>query len=275
MPNRKGKSQHPTAASVANHAERKARALESAVGYIADILDDVNAVATGIIDNMMNHLVFIGCGEEHLGVWQHIKYCLALEGPSATSSAKALSEVWRPTAFPDQLTHEGYLRAAGLEEQCKDCIRTIQDAIAMNMILYPDTFQLVMDLGMEVAVTSKLRHAYLIMKRHIADVGAHLISIGGGHPEQAGSTSIEATEDPWIPALAKLGNRPGQASSSTDAMPENGVWTPPASLDAPAGLSMPQATSVAVRAQDWLEEALVELQLVGEAKQTPGGTNDI
>jgi hypothetical protein len=241
----KKKSGNPSAKRDAIQAERKARAAESAVGFTSGTCDDVQADAIRCIDELLMQLSLVfpclqsmGFGSDHLAVsthcFQHIKYCLGLLGSSASNVAEALGEFWRQDAFPDNLTHKQYLEAAGLQELCKDCLRTIQDAVAMKMLLYPESFQVVMDMEIHFNLKEKLVHAHFIMKRYVRDVAQHLLDMSREH-------ELNGEQEPAV-------GRPGQAGSSTDA---------PTILNAP-GPSLPQTTPV----QDLLEEALVELRPV-------------
>jgi hypothetical protein len=244
---------HPTPKSTTNALQRKADAWKGAQDFATSSFEDVIACAVNSIDTLLMQLsIFAPClhalgfSNEHLAVsthcFQRIKYCLGLQGPEAATAAEALNAFWKQDAFPDELTHMQYFIAAGLEDLCKDCLRTIQDAIAMSMILHPETFQHVMDdMGISIDCKSKLQHSYFIMKRYLRDVGQHLLSLGGArelcvegepafsHPEQAGSSTDArpaTSHAAWTAALAKLSGeqrtacgRPAQAGSSTDGLP--------------------------------------------------------
>jgi hypothetical protein len=246
----------PTERAVANVAERTASANKGALDCIAATLEDVTCIATSFIDTVLeelgelsqrsHYLDSIGLGGAHLETstrcWQHIKYCMALEGRSATLVTEALHEVWRKDAFPDKLTHESYLEAAGLEELCKNCLRTVQDVIGMHMILHPEDFELVLDkchaLG-NIVLGSRLRHSCMIMKRYLSAVGQQMMSIcwldkkmtqRAERAAQAQKASSWAKpEDPSIP---------GQASSSIDPLPADAVQRP-ADPDAPPEEALP------------------------------------
>jgi hypothetical protein len=246
MPHKKNKH-CPTSKAAVNSAERKAAAQQSADGIVDSTGVDVQVVAIECIDEMLaemsvllSPLQTMGMLEpikEHIAAFaglQHIQYCLRLTGPLAIVVTEAL----------DKCTHEQYFHNAGLGALYKNCLRVIQDFIAMCMIRDPETFDKVMDMSIEINTRSKLRHSHFIMKRYLRDVGQHLLRIG--------------IEEPAVGV-------PGQAGSSTDALQGNAPasldtlqGSAPASLGTPPGLSMPQTTAV----HDLLEEALVELRPV-------------
>ena len=62
----------------------------------------------------------------------------------------------------------------------------MQDAIAMSIICQqPQNFvELMADDNITVEMKSRVRHSYFIMKRHISDVGRHLMIIGEEHAKE-------------------------------------------------------------------------------------------
>jgi hypothetical protein len=226
--------------STACKAQRKARASEIADDFVASTLDDVNVAAIQVIDEYLMQLCLSaptldsqGISSEYFAVsttcFNNLRYCLSLQGHTAVRTARALEAFWTQDAFPDTFSHEQYVVVAGQEELWKDCQRTVQDAIAMNMIIYPEMFEQVMGMmGLDITIRSRLLHAYHIQKRYFRDVGASLVNIGGDRMQE--ETAVAA---------------PGGAGSSTDGI-----------LGVPPGLSPPTP------AQALLEEALVELRSV-------------
>jgi hypothetical protein len=113
-------------------------------------------------------------------VFKNIRHCLRVqEGPVALAAARALDEVGMITCI-DNATHEAFFEAAGLEEEFKHTMRTIQDAIAMSMLQYPETYEFVMEDMMHLTdnTRSRLKHAHVIQKRFLRHVAQHLSRTG-------------------------------------------------------------------------------------------------
>jgi hypothetical protein len=202
--------------SATNAAARKARASVSAVGFVSSTCEDVQADAIESIDQLwlaMQMWLSLAFANEQWHMQQSmdqlslsmqrlesIQVCLGLQGSSAVNTVEALERFW--LLFPN-LKYEEFFRSVGLDEQCKDCFRTIQDAVAMKMILYPETFQIVMDMPIQPNLRSKLKHSYFIMKRYIRDVAQNLLSMSSVEgepavdlPRQAGSSNDTRLPDP-------------------------------------------------------------------------------
>jgi hypothetical protein len=259
--------------SATNAAARKARAAVSAVGFVSSTCEDVQADAIESIDQLwlaMHMLLSLAWENPQMHMQQSmdqlslsmqglesIKICLGLEGSSAVNTVQALERFL--VLFPN-LKYEEFFRSVGLDEQCKDCFRAVQDAVAMKMILFPETFQIVMDMPIHPNLCSKLKHSHCIMKRYVRDVAQILLNMSREHdlggeeepavdrPRQAGSSN-----DSRLPALEPdLGgerepavDRPQPAGSSNDTPPPG---IPPAVL----GRELTPA-------QLWLDEAVQRL----------------
>jgi hypothetical protein len=182
----KKKGKQPTGRSSENASERKAWASESAVSFVASAVSDANTIAIQCIDTMLMEmyrvfawLVDNGFDREQFAVlmncFAQLKWCLLEVGPSRTIQAvEALHGFW---LHDGAVAHEQYFMAAGLEELAKECFRVIQDAIAMSTILFPEIYQHIIDMGVEVRLMSRLHHAHFIMKRYLRDVGEKLLQM--------------------------------------------------------------------------------------------------
>jgi hypothetical protein len=136
-----------SAASDSVVAMRRAQASLACVAFVAGCFEAARVLATECIDELLaemnrRHLWawIAGCSDDHLAestqCFQHIQYCLRLEGALAPIAAVALDALWVREGT-DNLTHEESFEAAGLAEPFKHCIRAIQDAIANSMIRDP------------------------------------------------------------------------------------------------------------------------------------------
>ena len=145
----------------------------NAIVRIDYLLEQMQLVA---IDNhiegySLDHL------EEAKYAFAHMKLCLGLPGPLAPIAAEAVDAIWHEVC-DDNCTHEEFFRAAGMDEQFKDCMRVIHDAVATSMIGDPETLEHVMQMTtLQLNTKSKLRHAYCINRTHYHDVGHHLTTI--------------------------------------------------------------------------------------------------
>jgi len=110
--------------------------------------------------------------------------------------------------------HANYCKRVGLEELFRTCSRTVQDAVAMNMITDPQAFNDIMNLQIEVNVRSRLRHAYFIQKRLLKDIGQQLVIMGSESENAEGSNGEESAKQPPTgstpePPPAVSGGAPG------------------------------------------------------------------
>jgi hypothetical protein len=184
MPSKKD-GNHPSK----NSLERKAWASESAVSFVTGAVMEANTIAVQCIERMLMEMYLVvawleenGFDREQFAVSTHcfaqLKYCLSEVGPCTTINAvEALHGFWLHGGAHEQYWPQ-YFMAAGLEELAKECFRVIQDAIAMRTILFPETFQQIIDMGIGVDLMSKLRHAHFIAKRHVGGVGERLSQMG-------------------------------------------------------------------------------------------------
>jgi hypothetical protein len=207
--------------SASNAAERKARAWESASGFVGGSFKNAQVIAVQMIDEMLQVMAVILPGlvvvgiqaivNEHLSserCLKHLKYNLRVTGTLASCAAVALDQL-------RQGEHERYFNAAGIGELFRESLKVIQDAIALSMIRDgPEIFQRVMDMDIDLNTRSRLKHSYYIMKRYLRDVGQHLLLIGK-------ERELDGEQEPAV-------GRPG---SSTDTMPGAG----------PPGLELPHA----------------------------------
>jgi hypothetical protein len=197
-----------TGQSIANAAERQAQAAQSAIGFVANTVTDANAAAILLIDNMLIELYLVFAWLEEFGydinqfavltnAFHLIKYSLAEVGPLATINAvEALHGFWlHNKAFPDGPSHEKCFKDAGLEALSKECFRTVQDAIAMSMIFYPDTYQEILGMDLDIAMMSRLQHSYFIQKRYLRGVGEKLLLLGELPSNAIGKRSVQRREE--------------------------------------------------------------------------------
>ena len=112
--------------------------------------------------------------------FQDIKNSLRVqEGPAAPAAAEALDKILKRKVGMDNTTHFQFFDAAGLGDMFKNTVVTIQDAIAMNMVQWPEAYQLIMKSTnmdhIDLNTRSKLQHSYRIQQRFLGDVGRHLL----------------------------------------------------------------------------------------------------
>jgi hypothetical protein len=109
--------------------------------------------------------------------FERIKGCLGLAGTAGPTAAVAFDQVWKP--FPECTKNcEDVCTAVGLEELFKEAIRMIADTIAMCMIVFADTYTVIMFSNIEKTTRSKLKHAYYICLRRLREVGNQLNAMG-------------------------------------------------------------------------------------------------
>jgi hypothetical protein len=184
MPSRKNKKP-PSGKSLENAAERKAWASESAVSFVTGAVMDANTIAVQCIERMLMEMYLVfswlvenGYSRDRFAMSTHgfaqLKYCLSAVTPSQTIAAvEALHGFW---LHDGALTHD--FMAAGLQDVAKEVFRTVYDAIAMSTILFPETYQHIFDMGIEVELLSRLQHAHFIAKRYLCGVGEVLAQMG-------------------------------------------------------------------------------------------------
>jgi hypothetical protein len=252
MAKKKSARFNPSSKASANASARLGQAKHSAIDFVGGILMDVQEVAKECIDELLVQMNVVysslsmgnsECISEHqlpAEALRHTGYCLRLTGCMATIAAEAFDKCNNPM-------FEKYWQDIGLELEFQNCRRVIQDAIAVEMIQHPESFEMVMDMNTTLDTRSKLRHAYFIMKRYLRDVGQHLLNMGQP-PEnlldrKAASKPAHSSTEPEH-AQGML------AGSSTDGL--HAVRT------APPGLEVQDTVPV----QDLLEGPLAELPSV-------------
>jgi len=137
-------------------------------------LDSQYPYAWGLPHSSDDHILFANTE------FQEIKYCLrAHEGPAAAAATEALDKIVMRKVDMNDTTHCQFFVAAGLGDMFKDTLVTIQDAIAMNMVKWPEAYQLIMNSRnmnhIDLNTRSKLQHSYRIQQRFLGDVGRHLL----------------------------------------------------------------------------------------------------
>jgi hypothetical protein len=187
MPSKKGKNP-PSGKSLENAAERKASATESAINFVTAAVMDANTIAVQCIERMLMdmYLVFTwlcenGYCRDQFAMFAHgfgqLKYCLSAVTPNQTIAAvEALRGFW--TSPNQTIAAVEYFMAAGLQDVAKETFRTVLDAIAMSTILFPETYQIIIDMDIEVDLLSRLQHAHFIAKRYLCGVGEVLAEMG-------------------------------------------------------------------------------------------------
>lgn len=271
--------------SIDNAAERKAQAAQSALGLVANCTGDVNVEAILLIDRMLMELYLVFAWLDESGFDRNqfavltnaltqIKYFLTEVGPLATINAvEALHSIWvHNKAFPDGPSHEQYFNAAGLDALAKECFRTVQDAIAMSTIFYPETYQQILDMGLDTMLRSKLKHSHFIQKRYLRDVAEKVLQLcelptnalakrSSACKKTAAATTNAAAEETAAEikkaAAEALGHsrRCQSAGSSTDNVPET-----------TASLKSRSMSAGRQSALDWLDDAAAALSRSLEPK---------
>ena len=276
------KKNAPTGNAEGNAAERKALAVQSANEVVAKNVSAASDDAILLIERMLGELYMIYPWLEDSGfdsnqfavvtdAFQQIKYFLTEVGPLATISAvEALHRFWlHDKAFPEGLSHEQYFKAAGLEALAKECFRTVQDAIAMSTIFYPEVYQQILDMGLDFSLMSKLSHAHHIMKRYLRCMAEHLLLLSEAPPNLVAKRMAKAFEyhaekkaaaDDLAEKQAAaddLGHsgRCQSAGSSTDTV-----------LDAAASLKSRSMSAGPQLPQHWLDTATAALSRSREPK---------
>jgi len=113
----------------------------------------------------------------YYGLFEWMSTCLYEEGSECVlSSAKALNTILVNT------DREAVFATLSLSEMLKDCLKNIQDAIAMGVLRFPDTEELIRDAGLDLNTISKINHARCIMSRYLVDVAHHLAAYGLAPP---------------------------------------------------------------------------------------------
>ena len=259
------KKNTPTGNAEGNAAERKALAVQSANEVVAKNASAASDDAILLIERMLGELYMIYPWLEDSGfdsnqfavvtdAFQQIKYFLTEVGPLATISAvEALHRFWlHDKAFPEGLSHEQYFKAAGLEALAKECFRTMQDAIAMSTIFYPEVYQQILDMGLDFSLMSKLSHAHHIMKRYLRCMAEHLLLLSEAPPNLVAKRITKTAEfhAEKKAAADDLGHsgRCQSAGSSTDTV-----------LDAAASLKSRSMSAGPQLPQHWLDTATAAL----------------
>ena len=259
------KKNTPTGNAEGNAAERKALAVQSANEVVAKNVSAASDDAILLIERMLGELYMIypwleasGFDSNQFAVvtdaFQEIKYFLTEVGPLATISAvEALHRFWlHDKAFPQGLSHEQYFKAVGLEALAKECFRTMQDAIAMSTIFYPEVYQQILDMGLDFSLMSKLSHAHHIMKRYLRFMAEHLLLLSEAPPNLVAKRIIKTAEfhAEKKAAADDLGHsgRCQSAGSSTDTV-----------LDAAASLKSRSMSAGRQLPQHWLDTATAAL----------------
>ncbi len=266
------KQNAPTCNAEANAAERKALAVQSANEVVAKNASAASDDAILLIERMLGELCMLYPWLEDSGfdsnqfavvtdAFQQIKYFLTEVGPLATISAvEALHRFWlHDKAFPEGLSHEQYFKAAGLEALAKECFRTMQDAIAMNTIFYPEVYQQLFDLGLDFSLMGRLSHAHHFMKRCLRCMAEHLLLLSEAPPNLVAKRMAKAAEyhAEKKAAADDLGHsgRCQSAGSSTDTV-----------LDAAASLKSRSMSAGPQLPQHWLDTATAALSRSREPK---------
>jgi hypothetical protein len=271
---RTGKTNRPpTGNADATAAERQAEAVQSANEVVAKNVSAASDDAILLIERMLCELYMSYAWLEDSGfdsnqfvvvtaAFQQIKYFLTEMGPLATISAvEALHRFWlHDKAFPEGLSHEQYFAAAGLEALSKECFRTMQDAIAMSTIFYPEVYQQILDMGLDLRLMSRLSHSHHIMKRYLQCMAEHLLLLSEAPPNvEARRMFRKAEVKAEIKKAAEdnLGHsgRCQSAGSSTDTV-----------LDAAASLKSRSMSAGRQLPQHWLDTATAALSLSREPK---------
>ena len=250
------KKNAPTGNAEGNAAERKALAVQSANEVVAKNASAASDDAILLIERMLGELCMLYPWLEESGfdsnqfavvtdAFQQIKYFLTEVGPLATISAvEALHRFWlHDKAFPEGLSHEQYFTAAGLEALAKECFRTMQDAIAMSTIFYPEVYQQILDMGLDYSLMSRLSHSHHIMKRYLRCMAQHLLLLSEAPPTVVAKRNKKAAADD----LGHSG-RCQSAGSSTDTV-----------LDAAASLKSRSMSAGPQLPQHWLDTATAAL----------------
>lgn len=263
----------PTGNAGANAAERQAQAVQSANEVVAKNVSAASDDAILLIERMLCELYMIYAWLEDSGfdsnqffvvttAFQEIKYFLTEVGPLATISAvEALHRFWlHDKAFPEGLTHDQYFTAAGLEALAKECFRTMQDAIAMSTIFYPEVYQQILDMGLDLSLMSRLSHSHHIMKRYLRCMAEHLLLLSEAPPTVVIKKMIRTAEykaEIKKAAADDLGHsgRCQSAGSSTDTV-----------LDAAASLKSRSMSAGRQLPQHWLDTATAALSRSREPK---------
>jgi hypothetical protein len=256
----------PTGNAEGNAAERKALAVQSANEVVAKNASAASDDAILLIDRMLCELYMIYAWLEESGfdsnqfvvvtaAFQQIKYFLTEGGPLATISAvEALHRFWlHDKAFPEGLSHEQYFTAAGLEALAKECFRTMQDAIAMSTIFYPEVYQQILDMGLDYSLMSRLSQSHHIMKRYLRCMAQHLLLLSEAPPTVVAKKITRHAEfkaEIKKAAADDLGHsgRCQSAGSSTDTV-----------LDAAASLKSRSMSAGRQLPQHWLDTATAAL----------------
>jgi hypothetical protein len=262
--------------SIDNAAERKAQAAQSALGLVANIVGDVNVEAILLIERMLMELYLVFAWLDELGfdrnqfavltyAFQQIKYFLTEVGPLATINAvEALHSFWlHNKAFPDGPSHEQYFKTAGLDALAKECFRTMQDAIAMSTIFYPETYQQILGMGLDPVLMSKLQHSHFIKKRYLRDVAEKLLQLCElpANALTKRSSAYAAAGETAAEIKKAAAEAPGHsrrcqsAGSSTDTVPET-----------TASLKSRSMSAGRQSALDWLDDAAAALSRSLEPK---------
>jgi hypothetical protein len=267
------KNKPPTGNADATAAERQAEAVQSANEVVAKNVSAASDDAILLIERMLCELYMIYAWLEDSGfdsnqfvvvtaAFQQIKYFLTEMGPLATISAvEALHRFWlHDKAFPEGLSHEQYFAAAGLEALSKECFRTMQDAIAMSTIFYPEVYQQILDMGLDLLLMSRLSHSHHIMKRYLRCMAEHLLLLSEAPPNVEArrmTRSAEFKAEIKKAAADNLGHsgRCQSAGSSTDTV-----------LDAAASLKSRSMSAGRQLPQHWLDTATAALSRSREPK---------
>jgi hypothetical protein len=270
------KTKPPTGNADANAAERQALAVQSANEVLAKNVLAACDDAILLIERMLCELYMIYAWLEDSGfdsnqfvvvtaAFQQIKYFLTEVGPLATISAvEALHRFWlHDKAFPEGLSHEQYFTAAGLGALAKECFRTMQDAIAMSTIFYPEVYQQILDMGLCLSLMSRLSHSHHIMKRYLRCMAEHLLLLSEAPPTVVTKRITRTAEFNELKAEIRkaaadnLGHsgRCQSAGSSTDTV-----------LDAAASLKSRSMSAGRQLPQHWLDTATAALSRSREPK---------
>jgi hypothetical protein len=270
---RQNKRNEQTGNAEANAAERKALAVQSANEVVAKNVDAASEDTILLIDRMLYELYTMYAWLEDSGfdnnqfvvvtaAFEQIKCFLMEVGPLATISAvEALHRFWlHDKAFPEGLSHEQYFAAAGLEEVAKECFRTMQDAIAMSTIFYPEVYQQILDMGLDPSLMSRLSHSHHIMKRYLRYMAEHLLLLSEAPPSVRHpivTRTAEFKAEIQKAAADDLGHsgRCQLAGSSTDTV-----------LDAAASLKSRSMSAGQQLPKHWLDTATAALNRSREPK---------
>jgi hypothetical protein len=187
MPSKKGKNP-PSGKGLENAAERKAWASESAISFVSAAVMDANTIAVQCIERMLMEMYLVfswlsenGYSQDQFAMFAagfgQLKYSLSAVTPDQTIAAvEALRGFW--TSPNQTIAAVDFFMAAGLQDVAQETFRTVLDAIAMSTILFPETYQIIIDMGIEVDLQSRLQHAHFIAKRYLCGVGEVLAEMG-------------------------------------------------------------------------------------------------